>query len=218
MISSIPAIKTSCKRIVRNPDKTWDPNRIITRPSSVQVYNEGMLGTDGFDQRVAYYRPNVKATKSWYPRTFIHIIVASCVNAYILWYLYNRKDRKVFTYLIFLRELIDELAEDELTKLRNSSNDDEPVRKRGRTLKNWQQDESRLQGIHCPERFKEESIETLNKEDETTFKRNYKRGHCRLCRSNTSNYCDKCLIPLCSDQNPSYGNTCWKVFHTCPNF
>jgi hypothetical protein len=122
MISSIPAVKTLCTRVVRNPDGSWDPNRKIPRPSNVAIYNCGMGGTDAIDQRVSYYRPNVKCTSAWYQRTFIHIIVLCCINAYIIYYLYLNLDRKEYTYLDFLRQLISELADDELEKKRHNTN------------------------------------------------------------------------------------------------
>ena len=181
MISSIPAVKTLCTRVVRNPDGSWDPNRKIPRPSNVAIYNCGMGGTDAIDQRVSYYRPNVKCTSAWYQRTFIHIIVLCCINAYIIYYLYLNLDRKEYTYLDFLRQLISELADDELEKKRHNTNAKEETSKTVKSLKSWEKVESRLRGVHMPKIIEEERLEWLNKEENTTIKRNLKRGNCLVC-------------------------------------
>jgi hypothetical protein len=176
-----------------------------------------MGGTDGFDQCIAYYRPKVKSKKSWMPRTFIHIIIMSCVNAYILWYLYKNLDSKKYPYLHFLRKLIEELAYGEMHRYDNFDNGT-PINKKARTFQSWERDESRLRGVHFAESIEEIRFETLDKEYNTIFKRSYKRGHCRLCRLKTSNYCELCKIRLCKDKNFKFGITCFKAFHTCPVF
>ena len=218
MLSSMPAVKTSCTRVMRNADGSWDPNRIIDRPDKVEVYNKSMGGTDSNDQRNAYYRPNVKCTNSWYPRTFIHVIVLCCINSYIIYYLFFKLDRKVYTYLDFLRELINELAEDELAKTRNSANNSEDEVKETQYKKSWEHDESRLRGVHVPQIIKKDKVETLNKEANTKVTRHFKRGRCILCRHQIDICCEQCQVYLCCSENKTYGKSCWKVFHFDPDF
>ena len=77
MLSSFPAMRTTCLHSVKRPDGTWNVATVIFRPTTVEIYNIGMVGTDSFDQRITYDMPKIKATSSWFPRTFIHIFVAS---------------------------------------------------------------------------------------------------------------------------------------------
>ena len=214
ILSSIPVFKTSCIRVVRNANGIWDPNTIIPRPSCVATYNTAMGGTDSEDQRIAYYRPNVKATASWYPRCFIHTIVMCCCNAYIIYYLFFNIDRKVYTYLDFLRELIEELAQDELSKSRNTSSEAGPKQRQHKAT--WNNVESRLTGMHIPQTIKERKIETLNKEQNTTVTRNFKRGKCLLCHRHEKICCEQCHVYLCCTENVAFGMSCWKAFHTLP--
>ena len=209
MLSSIPAYKTSCIRAVRNANGTWDPNTIIPRPSCVDTYNVAMGGTDSEDQRIAYYRPNVKATASWYPRCFIHTIVICCCNAYIIYYLYWNLDRKVYTYLDFLRELIDELAQEELSKSRNTSSEEveRPNQRQHKTT--WNNVESRLRGMHIPQTIKDTKSAT----------RNLKQSKCLLCHRFVTICCKQCKVFLCVSENEkseAFGMPCWEAFHTLP--
>ena len=220
MLSSMPTVKTSCTRVVRNADGSWDPNRIIDRPDKVEVYNKAMGGTDSNDQRASYYRPNVKCTHSWYPRTFIHVIVLCCINAYIIYYLFFKLNRNVYTYLDFLRELIDELAEDEFAKKRNGGNeiDGESKKATYKKLSMYEDNELRLRGIHVPQVINEERVETLNKETQETFTRNYSRSRCILCRRLIDVCCKQCQVYLCLNVKEQFGKSCWEVFHFEKNF
>ena len=214
MLSTFPAYRTTCKRSVRNPNRSWDTNRIFQQPTSIPIYNSAMGGTDSTDQRIAYYRPNVKCTLSWLPRTFMHIILLCCVNAYIIYYLSYGIDRKLYPYLDFLRDLINELAADQLAKSRN--NIEELVPKAKRTVRQWENKESRLRGAHWAKSVIDPHIETLNKEAKTTITRNYVRGKCLLCRKNVDITFEQCQVHLCHRENPTYGMNCFKVFHTEP--
>ena len=97
MLSWIPANKATCSWVVRT-GRRWVPNTtcIIPRPSIFQVYNYGIGGTDAFDQLISYYRSLER--HSWYPRGFIHVIIACCINAYILYNLYWKLSSKTFAY------------------------------------------------------------------------------------------------------------------------
>ena len=120
-----------------------------------------MGGTDSEDQRIAYYRPNVKATASWYPRCFIHTIVMCCCNAYIIYYLFFNIDRKVYTYLDFLRELIEELAQDEYAKQINPINENNTRPRQYQSKQSWESDHSRFKGMHMCQKINRENVETL---------------------------------------------------------
>jgi hypothetical protein len=214
MLSSIPAYTSSCRRVVKNADGTWNPNQEIPRPSTIKIYNQGMGGTDAMDQNISYYRPKVKATSSWYPRCFIHIMVVCSINAYILYYKNLGINRKDFPYLNFLRELIDELAEEELSKANDNMDAVNIIEKLVKSKKVWERDTSRLFGVHMPQIINEETVETLNQNEGTVFTRKLKRAHCMLCRRSINTTCERCQIYLCCKDNPKFGMTCWKAFHT----
>ena len=78
----------------------------------------------------------------------------------------------------------------------------------------WEKDESRLQGIHMPQRIKEESHTNINGK---IVNRKYKDGRCILCRSHSSITCDICKVHLCCEEhenNENYGMNCWRAFQT----
>ena len=80
----------------------------------------------------------------------------------------------------------------------------------------WEEDYSRLNGMHMCEIIREDKIETLNKKEKTTSVRHYKRSKCIICRRQVNTCCEQCKIYLCCTQNETFGMTCWKAFHTLP--
>ena len=107
-----------------------------------------MGGTDSMDQRLSYYRPNIK-TKSWVPRMLTHFLNISVVNAYILYKQYFNKPRR-YSLLMFTRELIDNLAEPWILQFKAEEIDSTRPNSKGWMSKstwstNWMM---RLSGIH----------------------------------------------------------------------
>ena len=67
--------KAGCKKPVNTTGQIKDKNtsryerKKIERPTIIKYYNRGMGGTDLFDQRLSYYRPNVKTASCVFPLT-----------------------------------------------------------------------------------------------------------------------------------------------------
>ena len=107
----------------------------------------------------------------------------------------------------FVRELITELAKDELAKKNPIAGDvtREPNKK---TYKQWDNDQSRLNGIHIPQQ---------EKLTQPSNGRKLRRGHCIVCDRNENILCKQCNVYLCCevDASHSYQNlSCWEKFHT----
>jgi hypothetical protein len=208
MLSTVEAYKSDCTRCVKTPTG-WNPNEKINRPSTVAIYNKGMGGTDGFDQRLAYYRPNVKATASWYPRVFVHIIIACAVNSFILYVDYNNLG-KDYTYLMFLRSLIDELAEDQLSKNRNETAPANMSSKKN-FYTHWCKDETRFRGNHFP-------LTVREARQEGEKNRFLKRGRCVVCDLKCHVSCEQCGVYLCDEVHKDREINCFKAFHTVKKY
>ena len=215
-ICSFEAWYDECIRAGRNPDKTWNMNMVIPRPSIVGFYNQGMGGTDSCDQRISYYFPKVKTTRSWYSRCFIHLIMLCTVNAYIICVEYLELDKKQWPYLKFVRALIDRLIDDLIDKHEASQVTILPDQ--FKTKKAWENDASlRLKRCH----HFPEIIETVKAKD-----RNCERQHCIMCRRKVTIRCQHCQVYLCCRlPKPMKGKkvepnamNCWKQFHTLDNF
>ena len=122
----------------------------IAIPSIIKIYNWFMGGTDSMDQRISYYRPNVKSV-SWVPKLMIHFLNISVVNSYILYKEYFNKPA-TYSLLDFLGQLIEELAEPMILNLRRNGQHVINHQSSGsgfKTKKKWSQDWiTRLTGEH----------------------------------------------------------------------
>ena len=114
------------------------------------------------------------------------------------------------------------------------------------TKKRWEEDISRLVGIHIPIEIR--STEENRSEGKSRARRgggveggegggvgegsggggegagangantrNFLRKHCMICRHNTSVCCEQCNTYLCIKESANKGWNCWKLFHTCKN-
>lgn len=105
------------------------------------------------------------------------------------------------------------------------------------TKKRWEEDVSRLVGIHIPIEIR--STEENRSEGKSRARkggggggdsggeegagasssnsRNFLRKHCMICRHNTSVCCEQCNTYLCIKESVNKGWNCWKLFHTCKN-
>ena len=208
-LSSFPSFDGECQRLTKDAAGNWF-RRSIPQPSIVQVYNKGMGGTDGIDQRISYYRPKVKSTASWFPRVFVHLMSMCIVNAYILYTLTrdNRDPDREMTYLQFLRKLIDQLAAEELSKKNRVETAQSSDNKRKRI--DWHQNNSRLQGIHFPIQVRESSTSSTGNPKND---RNYKRTRCKVCNKNIPTQCKQCGVHLCIVVNEISTRSCFERFH-----
>ena len=175
-------------------------------PSIIKIYNWFMGGTDSMDQRLSYYRPNVK-TKSWVPKMLTHFLNISVVNAYILYKQYFNKPKK-YSLLMFTRELIDNLAEPWILQFKAEESDSTSPNSKGWMSKsawstNWMM---RLSGIHkC-------TIVMDSRIDVDGIERHQHRGKCHICRKNAGAYCSTCHVHLCITTD-GITRTCFDAFH-----
>lgn len=90
-------------------------------PTIVNHYNWGMGGTDGIDQKISYYLPILKSSH-WANRIFIHMLMVSVANAFIIFFWLTKKRKgmdgaDIRSGLADAKELIAQLAEEKLTKI-----------------------------------------------------------------------------------------------------
>ena len=108
------------------------------------------------------------------------------------------------------------------------------------TKKLWEDDVSRLLGVHIPIEIRSTEVNRRDGKrgtagagagvglldgegDEgggngsTNYPRHFLRKHCMICRHNTSVCCEQCNTYLCIKESVNKGWNCWKLFHTCKN-
>ena len=107
---------------------------------------------------------------------------------------------------MFLRTLIDELAEDLLAKNRNVTAETHISTKRN-YYKDWCKDESRFRGAHYPLTVRETTTEG-------DANRNLKRGRCVVCDLKCHISCEQCGVYLCDEVHKDREMNCFKAFHT----
>jgi hypothetical protein len=205
LLSSFKTHKTTvCRNIENTQTHVWTRTAVAIA-SVIKMYNWFMGGTDSMDQRLSYYRPNVK-TVSWVPKMMIHFVNCSVVNAYILYKEFMRKDKK-YALLDFLTELIDNLAEPWILQMRSVCFEDS--RRTGYMTKaQWsKQWLMRMSGMH-----RSVIVEKHTKRAQGRIISHEQRGKCMMCRKDIATMCQKCKVYLCTklkDVEP----TCFDVFH-----
>ena len=117
---------------------------------------------------------------------------------------------KQYKYLDFLKQLIEELAKEELQKINGTKNANPNSTSTNtiKKLKQWSSYQGRLQGAHYPVRIK------CNESKKMTKDENFLRGHCMICNKVIRSRCIECNIYLCIDTNDMNSPTCFKKFHT----
>lgn len=96
-------------------------------PTIFRHYNFGMGGTDGTDQKISNYFPKIKSA-AWPVRIFVHMLMVSISNSYIIYYWLFKKNKGDngtnirYGLKNFIVELIGELAEEHLNN--NLANND----------------------------------------------------------------------------------------------
>jgi len=173
------------KSIVRRNSKNKNGNYV---PLLLHgwYYNEGMGGTDRFDQYGSYYNTSLR-TRKWHIRIFTHFLQAAVINAYIL---YVSKYKASLPYIEFLDLLIGQLVDDPKEIVDSDSESSEievkPAhnpKKRWRTT--WQNDHSRLCGEHFPVQHSQNGRDT--------------RTLCMFCKKRKpSQKCSTCGVSLCT--------------------
>ena len=107
MLSTFESKLTTCTRSSRDQNGVYRQLQ-LPQPDVIRLYNKGMGGIDGVDQKLEAYRTNLK-TKAWPPKVIFHGIQLAQVNAHII---YKQIDAKSENYrlLDFSLTLIDELV------------------------------------------------------------------------------------------------------------
>jgi hypothetical protein len=103
------------KQTVDRAQKRSADRVIVPQPSVVEDYNFGMKGTDGIDQRISYYR-NEMRSKKWQPRLYIHFLHAAVTYSHILYQLQTGAERgdTGFALLDYTKLLSQQLCEEQV--------------------------------------------------------------------------------------------------------
>jgi hypothetical protein len=111
MLHIFATVKESVLRNTKEPVTNKYKKAGIERPSVIRAYNEGMGGTDSFDQRLAHYRPAVK-TKRCPHRIIFHLFQCSLINAHIIYKEVNGLEKRdnLHALFSFVDGIIDEIA------------------------------------------------------------------------------------------------------------
>ena len=133
-VHMISSIRSTWQDVTRNSRDAVGIYRrlVLKQPTIIWLYNQGMGGTDSFDQKLSMYRTNVKVL-GWYRKVIFHMMQCSVVNAHILLREKFQLDRKEdnFTLLMFMRNLIREIfagcCENNDKSEIDSGEDDEPL-------------------------------------------------------------------------------------------
>ena len=106
MLSTFESKLTTCTRNSRDANGVYRQLQ-LPQPDAIKLYNKGMGGTDGVDQKLEAYRTNLK-TKAWPPKVIFHGIQLTQVNAHVIYKQIHSLDAKSenFTLLDFSLTLI----------------------------------------------------------------------------------------------------------------
>lgn len=187
-LSTFPPDKSIVRRNSKNKNGNYVPLLLHG-----WYYNEGMGGTDRFDQYGSYYNTSLR-TRKWHIRIFTHFLQAAVINAYIL---YVSKYKASLPYIEFLDLLIGQLVDDPKEIVDSDSESSEievkPAhnpKKRWRTT--WQNDHSRLCGEHFPVQHSQNGRDT--------------RTLCMFCKKRKpSQKCSTCGVSLCTlEESPCF--------------
>lgn len=128
LLSSLKSTITQCERYVETKGKGkggWE-SQTMPQPSIINIYNRFIGGTDKNDQYISYIRPNLKSM-SWVVRVYVHLIIISVVNAFIIYS--ALQDKKGYSVRDFTSELCAELAMETLDDSEPNSTSQSTTRK-----------------------------------------------------------------------------------------
>ena len=234
MLSTFESKLTTCTRNSRDQNGVYRQLQ-LPQPDVIKLYNKGMGGTDGVDQKLEAYRTNLK-TKAWPPKVIFHGIQLAQVNAHVIYKQIHNLDAKSenFTLLDFSLTLIHELVsrknhiedgeasdDSQDNASDNSSASDDiivsktarartPPRKRGKFahFDRLLAHNSRKEGSdHFPAHV---GHRTNGSKD--------MRRKCRICYKKTPYKCISiyCIdMHFCVDNNSYKGKSCFTYYHTC---
>lgn len=209
-VNMLHTFETTKEKVTRNSKNTTTKayeQVDIERPTVVRAYNEGMGGTDSFDQRLAYYRPAVN-TKKWPHRIIFHLLQCSIINAHIIYKEKNQlqKHDPLDDLFGFLDSIIDEITaiygceqqsdEEESELIENIRHN--PVKRR-RTVSETVSEK----GHHVPY--------SLPAVDPKTKKANRLQCNAPGCKKKVSTFCSHCNVALCLEL--AGNENCWNKYH-----
>ena len=215
LLHTFPTKMGFCSRMVKTINGGWE-RKEYTRPTIVPIYNHGMGGTDSGDQRLEAYRPELK-TKSWVPRVLCHFLNSAIVNAFI-WYS-KAFPQHPLTHYKFREILVDEMVDAQLEEMKAVTG---KTFERSISKKRWSKEQSRKIGAHWPVQLRKPKgnrIEGLNPKNPINQRtRNWLRGGCMMCGRSVDTKCEQCRVWLCCVFKQNNQSTCFRDFHTLPNF
>lgn len=206
ILSTIPSGISKCKRwksiVTNNSRESWTQVELDI-PDVIELYNQGMGGTDSIDQRLAYYRPKIK-TISWIPKVLIHLMNVTVFNSFVIYRdLVSKTSDKRCILLDFIRNLATSLAGDYLQLNQQvHQNVASNVMKKSQ----WLNDRSRLVGKHFPRLCKVGRPNTRNMHHTS------EQGFCMRCNKHIRYKCITCKVFLCIESQ-SNEETCFEKFH-----
>lgn len=203
------------QRNSKNPDGRH-VRLVIRRPTNVKFYNKGMGGTDSEDHKLALYRSSIVSRK-WPIRIIFHFLLASVINALILYRLKNHLEVGDKYYILgdFIEAVAEEMKAqgqaapiaEPVAPVAAPAADRRaaapPIATKAATSesrwKTWESCPSRLTGRHFPVHYKQTDC---------------RRRVCKMpdCNSQVNDYCRQCDVPLCIEDCD--GTSCFEKFHT----
>ncbi len=164
-----------------------------------------MSDTDFFDQKMAYYFPEIRS-KKWHVRVFIHFIYTAVINSHILMceHLGLQRGDACFRLEDYIDKLIKRLGH----LVKQPPHCGYPTKRR--KLRKIMLDNSRLHGSHFPVHVPKTVIINGN------MKHLYRARVCMFCKQGRSSfYCQQCNVAL-HIQEEGVAN-CFQLFHSANN-
>jgi hypothetical protein len=212
-VNMLHTFKTTKEPVARHSKNTTSKayEKIqIQRPTVVRAYNEGMGGTDAFDQKLSYYRPSIN-TKRWPHRIFFHLFQCSLINAHIIYKerLGLQKHDPLDDLFGFTNRILDGIVVKYVNGADiNDVDDEEP------------EDEEVLQHSpvkrmrHVPPKATDVSRHyPYSMPTKVRGTRHVNRVVCRGpgCTKKVLTFCHECKVGLCLDLIG--GTNCWQKYH-----
>ena len=212
LLSTIMSKASTCFHQVKQGAEaaaTWSRVQFLI-PSIIKVYNKFMGGTDGFDWRIAAFRPKI-ITKSWVPKVLCHLLNAAMVNSYLIYKWHYGKlgelNEERFHLSEYVKIIMNELADEYIqSKVLITGLIVQETNTRSKA--SWNKDRFRRVGAHFPVQNMISSESSREASDNK-----YRRRKCIMCHRKVSYQCEQCGVFLCLDAPTGKAN-CWKQFHT----
>ena len=216
-VHMVSTIRSSWQNISRNTSDAGGlyHKLVHKQPTIIWLYNQGMGGTDQFDQKLSTYSTCLKVF-GWHKKVMFHLIQCTVVNAHILQkatFELDRKDEN-FTLLKFMENLIEEIfvecSKDSTASEMIEEEKNEPLEEKYVPIVHYARTSTllRISNRHIGDHF---PVQYGPRDGPDGYNN---RRKCRICQKKSNIKCSNtsCNVALCIN-DCGVNLNCWGQFH-----